>query len=169
MFHRNLSLTLALGSALLVACSSGGRAREARDTGPVLPPLTNLSPTASPTEQVMATERAFARTIVNRDFKAFVTYLSSEAVFFSGSSVQHGASEVAAAWKPSFSGARAPFTWAPDYVEVLASGKLALSTGPVYNGGKVIGRFNSVWRLEAPNVWRVVFDKGEAVCSAPTP
>jgi ketosteroid isomerase-like protein len=26
--------------------------------------------------------------------------------------------------------------------------------------GKVIGRFNSVWRQEAPGVWRVVFDKG---------
>jgi ketosteroid isomerase-like protein len=115
----------------------------------------------------MATERAFARTMRDRDFAAFVTYLSSEAVFFSGNTVQHGAAEVAAAWKPSFSGAHAPFTWAPDYVEVLASGKLALSTGPVYVGGKIVGRFNSVWRLEAANTWRVVFDKGEAVCTAP--
>jgi ketosteroid isomerase-like protein len=168
MFHRNLSLALALASTLLVACTSTGRTRQPVDTGAVLPPLSKLNPAASPTEQVMATERAFARTMVNRDFKAFVTYLSSEAVFFSGSVVEHGATEVAAAWKPSFSGARAPFTWVPDYVEVLASGKLALSTGPVYSGGKVIGRFNSVWRLEAPNTWRVVFDKGEAVCSAPS-
>ena len=26
--------------------------------------------------------------------------------------------------------------------------------------GKVIARFNSVWRLEAPGTWRVIFDKG---------
>ena len=26
--------------------------------------------------------------------------------------------------------------------------------------GKVIGRFNSIWRQEAPGRWRVVFDKG---------
>jgi hypothetical protein len=24
----------------------------------------------------------------------------------------------------------------------------------------VVGRFNSIWRREAPGVWRVVFDKG---------
>jgi hypothetical protein len=27
--------------------------------------------------------------------------------------------------------------------------------------GKPIARFNSVWRQEAPGVWRVVFDKGQ--------
>jgi hypothetical protein len=49
-------------------------------------------------------------------------------------------------------------------VEVLASGDLALSTGPVVVKGKVVGRFNSIWRLEAPNTWHIVFDKGESVC-----
>lgn len=54
-----------------------------------------------------------------------------------------------------------PVPWAPDQVEVLASGTLALSTGPVHDtSGKVIGRFNSVWRLESDGLWRVVFDKG---------
>jgi ketosteroid isomerase-like protein len=112
----------------------------------------------------MAAERAFAKTMADRDFKAFTSYLASDAIFFSGDSVQHGAVEVAAAWKPSFSAARAPFSWAPDVVEVLPSGKLALSTGPVYVAGKMVSRYNSIWRLEAPDTWRVVFDKGEAVC-----
>jgi len=35
----------------------------------------------------------------------------------------------------------------------------------VYEEGKIVGRFNSIWRLEPDNAWRVVFDKGEAVCS----
>jgi hypothetical protein len=44
---------------------------------------------------------------------------------------------------------------------VLDSGTLALSSGPVRSpDGKVFARFNSIWRLEAPGVWRVVFDKG---------
>jgi hypothetical protein len=30
--------------------------------------------------------------------------------------------------------------------------------------GKVVSRFNSVWRQDAPGVWRVVFDRGEPVC-----
>jgi hypothetical protein len=32
-----------------------------------------------------------------------------------------------------------------------------------------VGRYNSVWRLEAPNTWHIILDKGEAVCSAPPP
>jgi ketosteroid isomerase-like protein len=71
---------------------------------------------------------------------------------------------VAAQWQQYFEGHKAPFAWAPDHVEVLASGKLALSTGPVYEDGKAVARFNSIWRLEADNSWRIVFDKGEAVC-----
>jgi len=27
--------------------------------------------------------------------------------------------------------------------------------------GKPIARFNSIWRQEAPGVWRIVFDKGQ--------
>jgi hypothetical protein len=30
--------------------------------------------------------------------------------------------------------------------------------------GKLIGRFTSIWRLEAPGVWRIIFDKGNEVC-----
>ena len=46
--------------------------------------------------------------------------------------------------------------------QVEADGTLAHSTGPVRDSsGLAVARFNSVWRLEAPGVWRVVFDKGE--------
>jgi len=50
-------------------------------------------------------------------------------------------------------------------VEVLASGDLAQSSGPVIVNDRVVGRFNSIWRLEAPHTWRIVFDKGEPVCT----
>jgi hypothetical protein len=43
-------------------------------------------------------------------------------------------------------------------VEVLVSGELAHSSGPVRDpSDKVVLRFNSVWRQEAPGVWRVIF------------
>ena len=32
--------------------------------------------------------------------------------------------------------------------------------------GKLISRFNSTWRLEAPGVWPVVFDKGSPLTEA---
>ena len=112
-------------------------------------------------EQVFAAERAFARSMADRDVTAFANHVSSEAIFFDGAGVLRGKPEVMAAWSRFFQDKTAPFSWEPDRVEVLQSGTLALSTGLVRDPhGKVIGRFNSVWRREAAGVWRVVFDKG---------
>ena len=111
--------------------------------------------------QVEATERAFALSMARRDHGAFSALLSEQAVFFGGGEMVRGKAAVAAAWRPYFDGAQAPFSWEPDRVEVLDDGTLALSTGPVRDAtGKPIARFNSIWRQEAPGVWRVVFDKG---------
>ena len=123
----------------------------------------NISATV---EEVRGSELAFAKTMADRDFQSFVGRLSPDAVFFDGSTVKRGRAEVAQAWKPFFAGSKAPFTWAPDQVEVLPSGDLALSTGLVMVGDRPVGRFNSIWRREAPHTWRIVFDKGEAVCGA---
>jgi ketosteroid isomerase-like protein len=114
--------------------------------------------------EVTACERSFARTMAQRDHSAFTAHLSRHAIFYAGAQVLRGRDAVAAGWKPFFDGPAAPFSWDPDSVQVLGDGQLALSTGPVLNpAGKVVARFNSIWRQEAPGVWRVVFDKGEAV------
>ena len=119
------------------------------------------SATDSPQQQVFAAERAFAKSMADRDVSAFATHVSDEAIFFNGTGVLHGKKAVLAAWSQFFKGKAAPFSWEPDRVEVLPSGTLALSTGLVRNpNGKITGRFNSIWRREAPGVWRVVFDKG---------
>ena len=121
---------------------------------------------ASAREQVWAAELAFARTMAERKPAAFGEFISDEAVFFSGTTALRGKVKVLEEWGSYFTSADVPFSWEPDQIEVLASGNLALSTGPVRDpSGKIIARFNSVWRLEAPNVWRVVFDKG----SPPSP
>ena len=112
--------------------------------------------------QVAETERAFARSMAERDHRAFGGFLSEQAVFFAGTTVLRGRAAVAAGWKGYFEGPTAPFSWVPDQVEVLGDGTLALSTGPVRDAaGRTIARFNSIWRLEAPGVWRIVFDKGQ--------
>ena len=111
--------------------------------------------------QVTDTERSFARSMAMRDHAAFTALLSEQAVFM-GNSVLRGKAAVAVGWKNFFSGEKAPFSWEPDRVEVLADGTLAHSTGPVRDAdGKLIARFNSIWRQEAPGVWRIVFDKGQ--------
>jgi ketosteroid isomerase-like protein len=117
-------------------------------------------------KQVADTERAFAATMAKRDFAGFASFISSEAIFFSGPKPLHGKEEVAAWWKKYYEKPGAPFSWEPDQVEVLPSGTLAMTSGPVYDpDGKLFARFTSVWRLEAPDTWRIVFDKGNDVCS----
>jgi ketosteroid isomerase-like protein len=112
-------------------------------------------------DEVVATERAFARTMADRDLNAFSRFLSDEAVFFSGPQPLRGREAVIAWWARFYSKPTAPFSWEPAQVEVLASGTLALSTGPVRDPqGKLIGCFNSIWRQEAPGEWKIVFDRG---------
>lgn len=117
-------------------------------------------------QQVMATERAFAKSMADRDQSKFSRFLSAEALFLSGATPLRGKSEVIAKWSNYFKSPQAPFSWEPSQVEVLESGNLALSTGPVKDpSGKLIGTFTSIWRLEAPDTWRIVFDRGNEVCS----
>jgi ketosteroid isomerase-like protein len=114
-------------------------------------------------KQVVETERAFAATMKNRDFAGFNSFVSEEAVFFSGPTPLHGKQAVSNWWKKYYDKPDAPFSWAPDEkeVEVLASGTLAISGGPVYDAqGTMFSRFSSIWRLEAPGKWRIIFDHG---------
>ena len=95
--------------------------------------------------EVFAAERSFARTMAERDFAAFGRYVAADCVFFSGNTALRGREAVSAAWKTFFDGAKAPFSWEPDQVEVLASGDLALSTGLVKNpAGTVTARFTTI-------------------------
>ncbi|MBC8097099.1 MAG: nuclear transport factor 2 family protein [Akkermansiaceae bacterium] len=111
-------------------------------------------------QQVIDTERAFARAFAERDFAAFTALISEEAVFMDPRPL-HGKQAVAAQWQSFFEAPAAPFSWEPQRVEVLESGQLALSTGPVSTpDGRVVGSFTSVWRQEEPGVWRIVFDIG---------
>ena len=112
--------------------------------------------------QVMETERAFAKTMADRNLAAFTNFIADDAVFFSGPEPRRGKTQVVEWWSRFFAaGTPAPFSWEPDQVEVLASGTLALSTGPVRDSqGRVTGRFNSIWRREPNGAWRIVFDKG---------
>ena len=128
-------------------------------------------PTAADLQrQVADTERAFAKTMADRDHAAFASFLSDETIFFSGAKALRGKQQVADTWKRFYDGPAAPFSWQPEVVEVLDSGTLALSTGPVHNPqGKLVATFTSIWRLEAPETWRIIFDKGNDVCDCAKP
>ncbi|MCD2516548.1 nuclear transport factor 2 family protein [Massilia sp. G4R7] len=118
--------------------------------------------------QVMDAERAFAATMKARDFDAFIRYVADEAIFLSPQGKLRGKQAIARGWRPYYDKPQAPFSWEPEEVEVVASGTLAYSGGPIYDpSGRRIGRFNSIWRLEAPGQWKVVFDRGSDFAPPP--
>lgn len=132
-----------------------------------LPTGAPLAAQSTPAEDVRRAEAAFAGTMAARDFAAFATYIAEEAIFFGRSGPLRGKAAVLEGWRPFFAGATAPFSWHPEVVEVLESGTLALSSGPVRDPtGRLVGTFNSVWRKGPDGRWLVVFDKG---CPAAEP
>ncbi len=132
-------------AAFLGACASGP------------PPLDN----AALQKQVMDTELGFAKTMADRDHTAFASFIAEEAVFLNGGRPLRGKQAVADYWKRFYIGPQAPFSWKPDRVQVLDSGGLAYSTGPVFDAdGKQFARFYSTWRREPDGAWRIVFDDG---------
>jgi ketosteroid isomerase-like protein len=143
-------LLAAVGSLLWGVVSSNARAE---------------TPKRDPHDAVFDAESLFAYSMEVRDYKMFQTFIAEDAIFFGGRGTLRGKAAILAGWKPFFAGAKAPFSWRPQTVEVLQTGTLAHSSGPVtMANGKPLGTFNSVWRLEADGQWRVVFDKGCDVC-----
>jgi ketosteroid isomerase-like protein len=117
------------------------------------------------TEQVRSAEMAFAKSMADRDAAAFAMMIGDEAVFFGNQGAMRGKAEVVAGWKRFFDGASAPFSWKPADVEVLASGMLAMTSGPVFDPqGRRIGTFNSIWQRQRDGSWKVIFDKGCPPC-----
>ncbi|QGZ42824.1 ketosteroid isomerase-like protein [Pseudoduganella flava] len=151
------SMTLPLLATLLLAGCAAAPA----------PPAASApsAAVAALTRQVADTERAFAASLARRDFAAFQRFIADDAVFYSSPAPLRGKPAVTAYWQRYFDGAEAPFAWAPEEVDVLADGTLAATSGPVRDAaGRTIARFYSVWRLEAPGRWRIVFDKGDVPC-----
>lgn len=147
---RNRRVFSLLGLMLLTALSLNGCA-----------PAPSSESVIGTRSEVEAREIAFAKTMADRDLKAFQSFISHEAVFFKGNEPLRGSVAIVQAWAPFFDGETAPFSWRPDVIEVLDSGRLAISSGPVLDpSGEEVGRFNSIWRMDEDDTWRVVFDKG---------
>jgi ketosteroid isomerase-like protein len=134
-------------------------------TVPAAGPLSAQSTAADLQRQVIAAESSFAATLAHRDVNAFAALVAPDAVFFGERGSLRGKAAVVEGWRPLFAGPKAPFSWKPEVVEVLASGTLAWSSGPVQDStGRAIGTFNSVWRREPDGRWLVILDKGCPVC-----
>jgi ketosteroid isomerase-like protein len=125
-------------------------------------------------DEVSAAERAFARTMAERDLQAFAGFVAGDAVFRSGRDLLVGRDAVVEGWRSEFKPGPAPFSWEPDRVTVAESGGTAISSGPVRDpDGRIIGRFTTIWRkeseLDGSARWRVIVDQGVPLleCAAP--
>jgi len=116
--------------------------------------------------QVRAAETAFAKTMADRDFAAFQSFLAEDAIFVNGTRPIRGKAAITAEWQRFYTGP-APFSWRPETVVVLDDGSLAQTKGPVHDpAGAHIAEFRSTWRQESPGVWRIIFDDGACACPA---
>ncbi len=120
--------------------------------------------------EIAALENEFAATMAARDFATFSSFIAEDSVFISGTTALRGRPQVTARWKRYFELPQAPFFWRSERVQVLDSGELALSQGPVYSAdGAQIGNFNSIWRRQTDGSWKVIFDHGSDYCPKATP
>jgi len=119
---------------------------------------------ADRTEEVRATEVAFAKAFAERDAKKFFSYIADDAQFLGRRNTMHGKQEVIAAWSEFFKPAVAPFRWEPERVVTNAAGDLGFSSGPVFDeAGVQTGTFTSTWLRQPNGSWKILFDGG-SVC-----
>jgi ketosteroid isomerase-like protein len=124
---------------------------------------------------VRCQEVAFSRAAEDRDLTSFVSFLDVDARFV-GDGVLRGPDEIVAAWQVFFSTEGPTIKWRPQFVEVLESGDLAFTRGPyrvLAKGpdGEAIeewGTFNSVWRKDTDDTWRIILDAGNPSVSEPS-
>jgi len=114
--------------------------------------------------EVRATEIAFAKTLADRDVRKFTGMIAPDVIWLADVPLR-GPEQVLTRWQKYFDAPRAPFSWAPEIVEVQDGGKLALSTGPVLDPeGKRVGTYTSIWRRESSGEWKIIFDRGCPAC-----
>lgn len=129
--------------------------------------LTAMALAGSAEDQVRCAELAFSRSAEEHDPAAFESFLDPDTRFTGGETLR-GRADVLAGWRPFLEPGGPSIEWAPDTIEVLASGDLALSQGPFRirmadEAGRetaATGRFFSVWRRAEDGTWKVVFDGG---------
>jgi ketosteroid isomerase-like protein len=125
---------------------------------------------AAQTRQVREHEEAFARSMAERNFVAFGALIADDANFLNGGQALRGKPAILAYWKRFFESPAAPFSWAPEQVEMLTGGGLGMTVGPVKSpAGATFAMFYSVWREAASGRWLVVFDNGYSLPACPAP
>jgi len=140
-------------------------------TLPCLPQDQGLPPALA---SLVATEREFARTSVEKGFReSFLAFFADDGIFFQPHPVKAKENLRARPARPQ------TFTlnWEPIFGDISDAGDLGFTTGPFTltstsppNSPAQHGCFFSIWKLQADRTWKVVLDAGistpEAISSS---
>ena len=129
---------------------------------------------ANPADDVRCHEIGFSLAAEARDAEGFRAFIDDDARFV-GNAVLRGPADITEAWSVFFEEDGPSIRWRPQFVEVLEDGNLALTRGPFRvvsqgedgNDVERWGTFNSVWRRQADDTWKVVFDAGSPASEPP--
>lgn len=119
-------------------------------------------------EEIRQADLLFNDAVAKRDLDSFTDLLEPNAVFLGGGRAE-GRSEVLARWAPLFAADRsATLSWAPERVEIAASGDLGYTIGTftlessLPEGGmqRARGTYVTIWRRAPDGKWRAAVDAG---------
>lgn len=119
-------------------------------------------------QAVACADVALSRAVEQRQVDEFLSYLDENARFFSDDTMKYGADDVRRAWSIYFEEDGPLLRWRPQFVEVVADGRLAITRGPYRyldrnDDGELVeawGTYNSFWRKLPNGEWKVLYDSG---------
>lgn len=125
-------------------------------------------PPATPLQQMVDTERAFAQRATVISWKqAFLEYFADDSVGFDGTNTASLKKQIAGIPDPP---AGAKLLWEPRFGGIAASGELGWLTGPSTsinparnNGAPRYGNYASVWKRQPDGSFKVLLDVGITV------
>ncbi len=124
------------------------------------------------TDELRASEIAFAASVAEHDAERFASFIDEDAIFIGATSLR-GREAIVQAWSVFFAEDGPKLRWQPDVVEVRPDG-LGLSRGPYTltttgeDGAESTssGQFMSIWRRQPDGGWKILFDSGCPPCAA---
>ncbi len=117
--------------------------------------------------EVVEAERQFALMAADAGISAaFLAFAADDAVLLRNNKVVEGKDAIRARFENSPPNANAKLDWAPDFVDVAASGDLAYTYGPytfsvtdsLGNVSENIGIFHTIWKRQPDGNWKFVWD-----------
>ena len=117
--------------------------------------------------EVVKVEKQFAQMVAEKGIaEGFLAFAADDAVQFKRSYVIEGIDAIRAKFKASPPNENAKLEWAPDFVDVAASGDLAYTYGkytfslPDSLGivSESTGIFHTVWKRQPDGNWKFVWD-----------